>query len=178
MYTLLWRLYVHCTVMCFSVCCITKVLKEILVQPKKKILSFAHPCVVANPEEFLSSVEHKGSYTAECPECFSKCGLGLSSSKNNKKSTIKAVSMTHALYSLVFWCDAIALCEEHGKITLFGENLAIGDNSEIFSSNVVCENALHQVWWQWCQIPWFFTCCELLAILNKRVWKGTIFFCE
>lgn len=81
-----------------------------------KMLSFAHPRVVANPEEFLSSVKHKGSYTAERPECFSKWGLGLSSSKNNKKSTIKAVGMTHALYSLVFWCDAIALCEEHGKV--------------------------------------------------------------
>lgn len=36
--------------------------------------------------------------------------------------------MTRTLVSLVFWCDAIALCEEHAKNCV----AAIGDNSQIF----------------------------------------------
>jgi len=53
--------------------------------PKRKILSFTHPQIVANLYEFLSSAEHKGRYFEERLEPNSFIGIIGTSIVGKKK---------------------------------------------------------------------------------------------
>jgi len=59
--------------------------------PKRKILSFTHPQIVANLYEFLSSAEHKGRYFEERLEPNSFIGIIGTSIVGKKKILWKSM---------------------------------------------------------------------------------------